>query len=89
MQLAKLLDASACRSLNSNSFTGRIPPSIGNLSTLFWLDLADNQLEGPLPVSDGTNPGLDKLLHTKHLYVESFVVFLSLQVHFLYVACTL
>ncbi|WRX27266.1 Serine-threonine/tyrosine-protein kinase [Theobroma cacao] len=57
-------------SLNSNGFTGRIPPSIGNLSNLYWLDLADNQLEGPIPVSSGSTPGLDMLIHTKHLYAK-------------------
>ena len=58
-----------CRSLNSNSFTGSIPPSIGNLLNLYWLDLADNKLSGTIPVSSGTTPGLDMLVNTKHLYV--------------------
>ncbi|XLU19623.1 hypothetical protein S245_055689, partial [Arachis hypogaea] len=53
--------------LNSNSFTGRIPHSIGNLSNLYWLDLADNELQGPIPISSGSVPGLDKLHHAKHL----------------------
>lgn len=60
------------RSLNSNGFTGRIPPSIGNLQNLYWLDLADNRLTGSIPVSSGSTPGLDMLIHTKHLYVYSF-----------------
>ena len=59
------------RSLNSNNFNGQIPPAIGNLSNLYWLDLADNQLEGPIPISNGTAPGLDMLHLTKHLYVKS------------------
>lgn len=59
-----------CRSLNSNSFSGRIPPSIGNLSNLYWLDLADNKLSGTIPVSTKSMPGLDMLLHAKHLYVS-------------------
>nr|CAN68980.1 hypothetical protein VITISV_004150 [Vitis vinifera] len=58
-------------SLNSNSFSGGIPPSIGNLSKLYWLDLADNQLTGTIPISNGSTPGLDKLTHTKHLLLES------------------
>lgn len=60
------------RSLNSNGFSGPIPATIGNLSRLYWLDLADNQLTGSIPVSNGNNPGLDMLLHTKHLYVHVF-----------------
>jgi len=57
-------------SLNLNKFSGTIPPSIGLLSKLYWFDIADNQIEGELPVSNGTSaPGLDMLLQTKHLYI--------------------
>ncbi|KAJ0078226.1 hypothetical protein Patl1_36636 [Pistacia atlantica] len=52
-------------SLNSNNFSGEIPPSIGRLSKLYWLDLANSQLTGPIPVSD-----LDMLVQTKHLYAK-------------------
>ncbi|XP_074294393.1 leucine-rich repeat receptor protein kinase HPCA1-like [Silene latifolia] len=55
-------------SLNSNKFTGSVPASIGNLKKLYWLDLSDNQLSGSIPVSDGTTPGLDLLLDTKHFH---------------------
>ncbi|XP_057468806.1 leucine-rich repeat receptor protein kinase HPCA1-like [Actinidia eriantha] len=55
-------------SLNSNSFSGSIPPEIGYLSSLYWLDLADNKLSGRIPVSDGTTPGLDMLVNTKHFH---------------------
>nr|QJR84047.1 CARD1-like protein 2 [Phtheirospermum japonicum] len=55
-------------SLNSNNFIGVIPPSIGNLSNLYWLDLADNRLSGTIPVSNGTTPGLDMLVNTKHFH---------------------
>ncbi|KAL8061357.1 hypothetical protein ABFX02_02G081500 [Erythranthe guttata] len=55
-------------SLNSNNFIGSIPPSIGNLTNLYWLDLADNKLTGTIPVSDGTSPGLDMLVNTKHFH---------------------
>lgn len=57
-----------CRSLNSNRFIGQIPPSFGNLLNVHWLDLADNQLSGSIPVSSGSVPGLDMLVNTKHLY---------------------
>lgn len=55
-------------SLNSNNFIGGIPPTIGNLLNLYWLDLADNKLTGTIPVSDGTSPGLDMLVNTKHFH---------------------
>jgi Leucine-rich repeat (LRR) protein len=54
--------------LNSNKFTGRIPASLGLLSNLFWLDLADNQLSGPVPISTSSAPGLNLLVNTKHFH---------------------
>ena len=57
------------RSLYSNRFTGQVPASLGNLKNLYWLDLSNNQLTGSIPVSNGTRPGLDLLVKTKHLYV--------------------
>ncbi|KAF5952086.1 hypothetical protein HYC85_010030 [Camellia sinensis] len=57
-------------SLNSNSFIGPIPPSIGNLSDLYWLDLADNKLSG-------ATPGLDMLVNTKHLFFLLHTVILE------------
>lgn len=64
------------RALNSNNFTGEIPHSLGNLSKLYWLDLADNQLSGSIPVSTLNSPGLDLLRKAKHLWVFS-VIFLN------------
>ncbi|XP_037496979.1 probable leucine-rich repeat receptor-like protein kinase At5g49770 [Jatropha curcas] len=65
---ATALSVRISKSLNSNSFSGSIPPSIGTLSKLYWLDLADNKLDGPIPVSTGTTPGLDMLVNTKHFH---------------------
>lgn len=56
-------------SLNLNQFTGTIPASIGRLSKLYWFDIADNQIEGGLPVSSASSPGLDMLVQTGHLYI--------------------
>ncbi|KAL7237832.1 hypothetical protein ACSBR2_004022 [Camellia fascicularis] len=55
------------RSLSSNSFSGPIPPSIGNLFNLYWLDLSVNKLSGTIPVS----PGLDMLVNAKHFHCGS------------------
>ncbi|GMP63533.1 hypothetical protein CsSME_00025175 [Camellia sinensis var. sinensis] len=60
---------SAELSLSSNSFSGPIPPLMGNLFNLYWLDLTGNKLSGTIPISNGSTPGLDKLVKAKHLYV--------------------
>lgn len=58
------------RGLNNNSFTGPIPPTIGNLTNLTWLDLSDNQLSGLIPITNNaTTLGLDRLVNARHLYV--------------------
>ena len=56
--------------LNSNKLTGSIPPSLGKLSSVTWLDLADNLLTGPLPNSKDNGTGLDQLLEAVHLSVS-------------------
>ena len=50
--------------LNDNGLTGRIPPDLGGLKALSWLNLANNRLDGPLPAQLG---GLGRL---KALYVN-------------------
>ncbi|KAF2317292.1 hypothetical protein GH714_019463 [Hevea brasiliensis] len=56
-------------SLASNKFNGEIPPSIGNLLNLYWLDITDNKLTGTIPVSNETSPGLDLLVNTGHFHL--------------------
>ncbi|RWW05974.1 hypothetical protein BHE74_00045272 [Ensete ventricosum] len=51
---------------DASRVTSLIPASLGLLSNLYWLDLADNQLIGSLPISVNETPGLDLLLNTKH-----------------------
>ncbi|GMI67887.1 sucrose-induced receptor kinase 1 [Hibiscus trionum] len=36
-------------SLSGNSFTGRIAPALGSITSLQYLDLSDNQFIGPIP----------------------------------------
>ncbi|KAF3626449.1 hypothetical protein FXO38_29241 [Capsicum annuum] len=53
--------------VNSNNFTGEIPPIHDNLSKLYWLDLADNQLIGSIPVLTSSSSGLYLLKKEEHL----------------------
>ncbi|OAY72936.1 putative leucine-rich repeat receptor-like protein kinase [Ananas comosus] len=52
--------------LNSNKFIGKTPATLGKLSNLSWLDLADNQLNGTLLMSMMVS-GLDRILNAQHL----------------------
>lgn len=58
-----------CRSLTGNNISGEIPPSLGLLSHLHWLDLSENSLTGTLPVSTSSpnDTGLDNLNSILHL----------------------
>ncbi|KAK3037986.1 hypothetical protein RJ639_031573 [Escallonia herrerae] len=57
--------------VSSNSLTGEIPPSLGNISGLYFLDLSGNQMSGSIPVSDSITPGLDLLKNAKHLILKN------------------
>ena len=50
--------------LGDNQLTGQIPPELGNVSGLGFLDLSQNQLSGPIP------PELGKLGLLKTLFLE-------------------
>jgi len=55
------------RALNGNQLTGSIPPGMGQLSKLVWFDLSVNNISGPLPISNATQPGLDQMKSAQHL----------------------
>ena len=52
-------------SLSENDLIGAIPPELGKLTELEWLDLADNLLSGPIP------PELGNLTNLEALYLDS------------------
>ena len=52
-------------SLSENELIGAIPPELGKLTELEWLDLADNLLIGPIP------PELGNLTNLEALYLDS------------------
>ncbi|KAL2474220.1 putative UNC93-like protein 3 [Forsythia ovata] len=78
-------------SLNNNSFSGPIPPSIGKVSRLPWLDLSYNKLSDTIPVASPTASGLDMLSNARHLYEFSFRVIKAFRIQFLlqYIAFTI
>jgi Leucine-rich repeat (LRR) protein len=49
-------------SLDNNSLTSAIPGSLGNLSSLNYVDLSTNHLEGPITSEIGSLGGLEVLL---------------------------
>lgn len=48
-------------SLSENNLSGSIPPELGKLTKLEWLDLADNRLQGPIPPELGNLTNLESL----------------------------
>ena len=59
--LNRLLEAFTTMDLSSNSFSGTIPPSIGNLKILKYLNLSHNTLTGHIPSSLGSMSELESL----------------------------
>ncbi|XP_042012452.1 receptor like protein 23-like [Salvia splendens] len=55
------LDTFTIIDLSSNRFSGRIPPSIGNLKSLRYLNLSDNTIGGHIPSSLGGMSILESL----------------------------
>ena len=57
--------------LGSSGLTGEIPPEIGNLTNLLWLDLSFNQLTGQIPPEIGNLTNLIRLyLYSNQLTEE-------------------
>ncbi|KAL7193602.1 hypothetical protein ACSBR2_025246 [Camellia fascicularis] len=46
--------------LEENNFTGTIPPSFGNASSLKWFVLAHNNIHGRIPTEVGQLPNLQE-----------------------------
>lgn len=67
--LSQIMAYNIGSALNFNNLNGEIPPSLGRLSNLYWLDLSDNHLSGQIPVSSNISPesGLNQLKNAKHL----------------------
>lgn len=63
LKLHTLLDLKMLKNLSlaGNFFTGRLPPSLGGLSTLQHLDLSDNRFYGPIPARINDLWGLNYL----------------------------
>ncbi|KAK4731160.1 hypothetical protein R3W88_024148 [Solanum pinnatisectum] len=70
-ELVKILRVYTAIDFSSNRFQGVIPDTIGNLSSLYVLNLSHNALEGPIPKSIGKLQMLESLdLSTNHLSGE-------------------
>ncbi|XP_026656656.2 receptor kinase-like protein Xa21 [Phoenix dactylifera] len=56
--------------LAQNKFEGRLPSSVGNLSTqLAWLSIGDNQISGPIPAEIGNLVSLTVLFLDRNLFM--------------------
>nr|AAP20228.1 resistance protein SlVe1 precursor [Solanum lycopersicoides]AAP20229.1 resistance protein SlVe1 precursor [Solanum lycopersicoides] len=71
LELVKILRVFTSIDFSSNRFQGAIPDTIGNLSSLYVLNLSHNALEGPIPKSIGKLQMLESLdLSRNHLSGE-------------------
>ncbi|KAG8374438.1 hypothetical protein BUALT_Bualt11G0131800 [Buddleja alternifolia] len=61
MELLKILTVFTSIDFSSNKFHGKIPPTIGDLSSLYVLNLSNNALTGPIPESIGNLKQLGSL----------------------------
>ena len=55
--------------LYRNGLSGEIPPELGNLTKVFWLDLRENDLSGKVPAELGNLPKL-KVLSLDHNHLS-------------------
>nr|AAQ82053.1 verticillium wilt disease resistance protein precursor [Solanum torvum] len=71
LELVKILRVFTSIDFSSNRFHGMIPDTVGDLSSLYLLNLSYNALEGPIPKSVGKLQMLESLdLSTNHLSGE-------------------
>lgn len=71
LELVKILRVFTSIDFSSNRFQGKIPDTVGDLSSLYVLNLSHNALEGPIPKSIGKLQMLESLdLSRNHLSGE-------------------
>ena len=83
IRLPYLLPTNTLFDLSNNNLRGDIPASIGNMSSLRWLNLSGNQLEGSIPTSLSSISTLEVLDLSKNNFTGSIPEELS-KLHFLH-----